>query len=111
MGAQLICVETPRTKDAPVMADPDTLKWFATLGVGGILAGFMFVFYRKDQRQFTEMWQAQATVLTQIVKDNTQAITANTMTIQALHRRDDRIEEALVKLGFAFPHRVKDNRT
>ena len=28
--------------------DIEGLKWFATLGVGGVLAGFMFWFYRRD---------------------------------------------------------------
>jgi hypothetical protein len=28
------------------------VKWLATLGVGGVLAGFMFAFYRKDIKQY-----------------------------------------------------------
>lgn len=28
--------------------DPELLKWFASLGVGGALAGGMFLAYRKD---------------------------------------------------------------
>lgn len=85
--------------------DVEFLKWLATLGVGGVLAGFIFYFYRTDIKSFTEQWQGQTKLLMEVVKENTAAITANTTTIQALHRRDDRIEEALDKLGFRFPHR------
>lgn len=46
-------------------------KWLITLGVGGILAGFMFVFYRKDMRQFTELWKLTTDQLMSIVKENT----------------------------------------
>ncbi len=46
-------------------------KWLITLGVGGILAGFMFVFYRKDVKQYTELWKAITDQLIVIVKDNT----------------------------------------
>jgi len=84
----------------------ETLKWFATLGVGGVLAGMIFWFYRKDVREDREQWKGQSEMLVGVVKDNTAAITANTMTIQALHRRDDRIEDVLSKLGFDFPHRA-----
>lgn len=90
------------------MLDPETIKWFTTLGVGGILAAFMFLFYRKDQKQFTELWQAQASQFASIIRDNTAAITAITGTIEALHRRDDRIEEALGRFGYRFPHRPAD---
>lgn len=90
----------------------EELKWFATLGVGGVLAGVMFFFYRKDTSdhalQLTEQldtWRSAATAMMQVVRENSVAITANTQTIEALHRRDDRIEEALSKLGFGFPHR------
>ena len=38
------------------MVDGETLKWFTTLGVGGVLAGFMFMFYRKDARE----WRPEA---------------------------------------------------
>ena len=58
--------------------DTEFAKWLITLGVGGVLAGFMFAFYRKDVKQFTELWKLQAdrldglvnTVLT-VVRENT----------------------------------------
>lgn len=40
--------------------DSEFLKWFATLGVGGLLAAFMFTFYRKDIKQYTELWKVQS---------------------------------------------------
>ena len=54
------------------------LEWWATLGIGGVLAGFMFVFYRKDVKQFTSLWEAQAVRMESlintvigVIKDNT----------------------------------------
>ncbi len=49
----------------------DFLQWAATLGVGGILAALMFVFYRKDVQQYTELWKNTTDQLMIIVKDNT----------------------------------------
>jgi hypothetical protein len=54
-----------------VPLDAEFFKWFATLGVGGILAAFMFVFYRKDVRQYTDLWKVQSDQLIQVVKENT----------------------------------------
>jgi hypothetical protein len=41
------------------------------LGVGGVLAAFMFVFYRKDLQQYTELWKLMSEQLTNVVKENT----------------------------------------
>lgn len=46
-------------------------KWLITLGVGGVLAAFMFVFYRKDIKQYTELWKTSSDQLIGIVKENT----------------------------------------
>jgi len=70
--------------------DPEFVKWLATLGVGGVLAGFMFHFYRKDVRQFTDLWRGQSEALMLIVKENTSSNTKLTTMIDALHRRLDR---------------------
>ena len=53
------------------MIDAEFTKWLATLGIGGVLAGFMFMFYRKDVRQYTELWKLTADQLIAIVRDNT----------------------------------------
>lgn len=51
--------------------DPEFAKWLATLGVGGVLAGFMFAFYRKDVKQYTELWKIMADQMMAVVKENT----------------------------------------
>ena len=51
--------------------DAEFIKWFATLGVGGVLAAFMFFFYRKDVKQYTEQWKAATEQFMTIVKENT----------------------------------------
>jgi hypothetical protein len=53
------------------MLDAEFTKWIVTLGVGGVLAAFMFVFYRKDVKQYTELWKTATDQLIAIVKDNT----------------------------------------
>lgn len=58
------------------MLDPETLKWLASLGVGGALAGGMFMVYRKDSREWQHAWKGQSELLLQVVKENTQAVTS-----------------------------------
>ena len=82
------------------MMDTDFIKWFATLGVGGILAGFMFVFYRKDVKSFTTLWELQAnrfetlvnTVL-EVVKENTSSNAKLISLIENMQRNSLRIED------------------
>jgi len=74
------------------MSDPDFLKFLATLGVGGILAGFMFFFYRKDVRQYTDLWKAQTDVLTSLIESNIEANVSLKAAVEALHRRLDERE-------------------
>lgn len=73
------------------MGDPEILKWFATLGVGGALAAGMFLYYRKDALDWTKQWQEhaahleqQTALLIQVVKENASAISANTEIIRSL---------------------------
>jgi hypothetical protein len=93
------------------------IKGFGALGVGGILAGLIFYFYRKDALEFAaelmkqrDVWLNLSNSLMQVIKENSAAITANTETIKALHRRDDRIEDILNELGFQFPHRLNPRK-
>lgn len=51
--------------------DAEFAKWFATLGIGGILAAFMFTFYRKDIKQYTDLWKNTSELLIGVVKENT----------------------------------------
>lgn len=53
-----------------VDTNTDFIKWFATLGIGGVLAGFMFIFYRKDIKQYAELWKSVSEQLIIIVKED-----------------------------------------
>ena len=75
-----------------VVVDAEFVKWIATLGVGGILAAFMFHFYRKDVKLYTDQWRGQTEMLTMVVKENTAAMTKLVTVIDALHRRMDHEE-------------------
>ena len=73
--------------------DQEFLKWLATLGVGGVLAGIMFFYYRKDVAQYTNLWKGQSEALLEVVKENTKVITQLIEAVDALHRRLDRDRE------------------
>lgn len=67
------------------MFDPEFVKYLSTLGIGGVLAGFMFFFYRKDTLETRD-------TLTDIIKDNTLASREHTASnvrlmtlIEAMH--------------------------
>jgi hypothetical protein len=81
--------------DAGVVVDNEFIKWFATLGVGGVLAAFMFHFYRKDVRQYTDQWRGQSELLIGVIKENTSVLTRLVTVIDALHRRIDREEDVV----------------
>jgi len=68
------------------MLDPEFVKWIATLGVGGVLAGFMFAFYRKDIKQYTELWKTTAEQMVSIVKENTASNTKLILIIENQER-------------------------
>lgn len=78
--------------------DPEFTKWLATLGVGGILAGFMFMFYRKDVKQYTELWRTTAEQLMTVIKENTASNTRLILLIENQERNSFRKSdvEALV---------------
>lgn len=54
-----------------LLEDPEFYKWLASLGVGGLLGAFMFMFYRKDVKQYTELWKMATDQFMSIVKENT----------------------------------------
>ena len=67
----------------------EEMKWFATLGVGGILAAMTFHFYRLDRKrsedQLVKMVEDQKTIsaeLLQVVQQNTRAVQSLTETIR-----------------------------
>lgn len=47
------------------------LKYLIQLGVGGTIAGLIFIAYRKDIRQYTELWKSTSDSLILVVKENT----------------------------------------
>jgi hypothetical protein len=63
----------------------DFIRWFATLGVGGVLAGFMFMFYRKDIKQYTELWKTTTEQLITLVKED---VVSNTKLIAMLENQE-----------------------
>ena len=71
--------------------DSEMVKLAASLGVGGILALAMFLWYRKDAaawRDEVKEWKDSETrrgdTMTQIVKENTAAVTNNTAAVAHL---------------------------
>jgi hypothetical protein len=73
--------------------DAEFTKYLATLGVGGILAGLMFMFYRKDIKQYTELWKMATDQLMSTVKDNTTALTKLIALIETQQRNQLRKED------------------
>lgn len=78
------------------MLDNEFIKWLAGLGVGGVLAGMLFMFYRKDVKQFTDLWKMQSDreaarteMLIGVVRENTSSNTQLVEMIRSLHHRLD----------------------
>jgi hypothetical protein len=65
--------------------DLEFVKWLSGLGVGGVLAAFIFNAYRKDMANFTQQWKGQTELLIAVVRENTVAFTRNTEVVQSLH--------------------------
>lgn len=87
-----------------ILMDAEFIKWFATLGIGGVLAGFMFVFYRKDIKQYTDLWKLVSEQTVVVIKENTASISKLISLIESQEknaiRRDDinqMIEERLTR--------------
>lgn len=76
--------------------DLEITKWLATMGVGGAIAGLMFVFYRKDVRSYTDLWKETAVMLAGLIEKSTAAHVENTSSnremislLKAVHKRLD----------------------
>jgi hypothetical protein len=94
--------------------DAEFVKWIATLGVGGVLAGFMFVFYRKDVRQYTELWKAATEQFITIVKENTASNARLISLIETQERnalRKQDLEAMLQSRGVVPQRREGDRRS
>lgn len=70
--------------------DSETLRQLASLGVGGVLAGAIFIAYRKDARQWQEEWKGQSQMLMQVVKEVTAAVTSLREMLERERDEDDR---------------------
>jgi hypothetical protein len=82
-----------------IVIDNDFLRAIAGLGVGGMLAGVIFLMYRKDVKSYTELWKNATTMLIDALNKSTAAHVENTASnremsslLRALHRRLDRVE-------------------
>lgn len=73
------------------MFDPEFVKYLSTLGVGGAIAGLLFMFYRKDVKTFTDQWKGQTEMTMRVLQDNTAAITANTEVMRSVQHNLDHI--------------------
>lgn len=87
------------------MFDAEFTKWLVTLGVGGILAGMMFAFYRKDIKQYTELWKLMADKLVDIVEKNT---ASNTKLINMIENQE-RNAMRKTDIELMIDSRFKDN--
>lgn len=83
--------------------DSEFAKWLVTLGVGGVLAGFMFMFYRKDVKQYTELWRSTADVLMSVIKENTASNTKLIGLIETQERNVLRKQDIELLLAQRFP--------
>jgi len=72
--------------------DVEFSKYLASLGVGGSMAALLFFFYRRDVKQFTELWQASTKELLAVVREVISVMRENTLVLESLHRRVDRLE-------------------
>ena len=65
----------------------ETIKYLSTLGVGGVIAGFMFLIYRQDHQKVIKLEEncvQREAVLVQILQKNAVASEALTQTITVL---------------------------
>ena len=75
------------------MVDPEVVKWFATLGVGGVLAALIFSFYRKDLKSYTELWKTSSDMLMTVVRENTASNTRLIAMLEAAERNSLRKQD------------------
>ena len=66
------------------MPNEEFIKFFASLGVGGVIAGLLFFFYRKDVHHFTDLWRGQTELLISVVKENTAALAITTELLRTI---------------------------
>lgn len=75
--------------------DQEFVKFLASLGVGGALAGFIYFYQRQDARRHGEEWKGQAQLLAGLVANNT---TAMVKCVEAISANTHAIDELRVEL-------------
>jgi hypothetical protein len=78
--------------------DPEAMKYLAPLGVGGILAGMIFMVYRKDALRWIEDWKGQSQMLLKVVVDTTAAMTALVSKLEVLVQMAAGVTALIAKL-------------
>lgn len=73
--------------------DIEFVKYLSTLGIGGIIAGLMFMFYRKDIKQYTDLWRTASDQMISIVKENTASNTKLIALIETQERNQVRLHD------------------
>lgn len=78
------------------MMEAESMKWLASLGVGGAIAGFMFLYYRRDMlaayaqlNTLSEQWKQMNDRVLSVVIDETRLNSEMVTLLRALHRRLD----------------------
>ena len=76
--------------------DPELLKWFASLGVGGALAGGMFLAYRKDVLGKVDRTEIERATLLEVIARHAKATEHLAGALESHHQTEvatmDRIE-------------------
>lgn len=63
----------------------ELIKTLPSLGIGGILAGLIFYWYRQDVQRYTEQWKGQSEALIKVVQDNTSSNITLAVLVKSLH--------------------------
>ena len=66
------------------IANSEFIKWLATLGVGGALAGLMFFWYRKDVLQKCNDCENREDQLIEVIKSNSASHEKLALSMQSL---------------------------
>lgn len=60
------------------MIDDEIAKWVIQGGSTALIAGLIFVAYRKDIKFYTDQWKGVTDMLVKVIQDNTAALVRNT---------------------------------
>lgn len=85
--------------------DGEFFKWLTTLGIGGVLAAFIFTFYRKDVKSYTDLWKLANDQMIMVVKDNTASNTKLITMLENMDRNSIRKED----ISFIIDKKLQDN--